>query len=114
MEEAKIYLVEITPQAEKYYIDILEYLFATHSQDRATLKSEAILEMAMSQENMPHRGSLESSLDYMGKAHKYLVYHVTKRKTIKIIYFIEEPNKVFVTDFFPCNSNSDNITQRNK
>ncbi|WP_158859078.1 hypothetical protein [Lunatibacter salilacus] len=42
MEEESVYQVEITPEAEKYYLDVLEYFYKYHSADSADKKSEAL------------------------------------------------------------------------
>ena len=82
-------------------MDLLEHLYTTHTIESAAKKSEEILDMAMSLDQQPYRGSQELLLEHLGKNHKYLVYKITSRKTVKIIYFIEESVKtVFVTGFF--------------
>ena len=115
METGQTYVVEITPEAEQYYQDLLEHLYTTHSEESAFVKSEEILLMAISLEKMPNRGSDEPLLSYLEKGHKYLVYPVTSRKTVKIIYFVEEQTKkVFVTDFFPTEKNPAQLAERNR
>lgn len=115
MEAEKSYLVEITPEAESYYLDLLVHLYETHSQRSANRKSEEILLMAMSLSQQPYRGKEEKALSKTGFTHRFLVYPITKRNTVKIIYTIsEDQSKVFVTDFFPCQMNQDKIKDRNK
>jgi hypothetical protein len=49
---------------------------------------------------------MEESLAYLNKAHQFLVFQVTSRKTVKLIYFVDEDNStVYVTDFFPTELN---------
>lgn len=114
MEETTSYLVEITSRAEQYYWELLSNLYETHGVKSAERKSGAILELAMSLEKNPHQGSKEGSLEYLDKEHRFLVYHITKRKTIKIIYFVDEAvRKVYVTDFFATDMNPNKIKKRN-
>ncbi|WP_299892569.1 hypothetical protein, partial [uncultured Lacinutrix sp.] len=56
---------------------------------------------AMSLEVNPYRGTLEEDLAHYNKTFRSLIYPITKRNTIKIVYFIEvSEQKVYVTDFF--------------
>lgn len=115
MEEQTSYLVEITPEAEFYYFNLLEYLYRTHSPESASVKSDEILEMAMSLNQNPNRGSHEGRLDFLGKEHRFLLYKITSRKQVKIIYFVDESNKiVYVTDFFGTEMDDRKIGKRNK
>jgi len=115
VEEQTSYLVEITPEAEHYYFNLLEYLYKTHTSERASNKSDEILDMAMSLVKNPHRGSRERRLDFLGKEHRFLLYEITSRKQVKIIYFIDEPDKtVYVTDFFGTELDDRKISKRNK
>ena len=115
MEEETGYTVEITPEAELYYINVLEYFYSHHSVESADRKSGELLEQAMSLENYPSRGSKEELLKSLGKDHRYLLYHYTRRKTIKIIYFIDHhARKVYVTDFFPCAADEKRIIKRTR
>ncbi len=101
MEESKSYLVEITSKAEQYYWNLLADLYENHSITSANKKSDEIMELAISLKTNPHRGSLEEDLASFNKEFRSLIYKITKRKTVKIIYFIEESTeKVYVTDFF--------------
>lgn len=115
MEERESYQVEITPEAENYYKELLEYLYKYHSENSADKKSEEILELALSLENQPYRGRIEDKLVFLGKEHRFLVYPYTSRKSVKVIYFIEESSKkVYVTDFFPTTMSDEKITKRTK
>lgn len=114
MEEQSSYLVEITSKAEQYYWLLLHHLYETHSIQSANKKSDEIIELAMSLNINPYRGSLEEDLADFNKEFRSLIYHITKRKTVKIIYFIEEStNKVYVTDFFATMMNPDKKRKRN-
>jgi len=114
LEKSSSYLVEITPEAEQYYLELLSYLYQTHSSKSANKKSEYILDLAMSLDENPNRGSREEDLEYLGKEHQFLIYPITKRKTVKVIYFVEEDIKtVYVTDFFPTEMNPSKLKDRN-
>ncbi len=113
MEEQTRYLVEITSKAEQYYWNLLAHLYETHSVESANKKSDDIIKLAMSLEDNPERGRLEEELARYDKEFRALIYHVTKRNTIKIIYFIDEVKKtVYVTDFFPTRQDPKKKTKR--
>lgn len=113
MEEQESYLVEITPEAEQYYLNLLSHLYQTHSSESADEKSAEILDLALSLSDFPNRGRKEDELEYLGKEHQFLVYSLTNRKTVKIIYFIEElAKKVYVTDFFATEMNPTKIKKK--
>ena len=113
MEEPASYLVEITSKAEQYYWKLLAHMYKTHSVESANKKSDEIIELAMSLNVNPHRGRLEEDLASFNKEFRALIYHITKRKTVKIIYFIDESiNKVYVTDFFATLMNPDRKKKR--
>ena len=115
MEEKPSYVVNITSEGEVYYYDLLRYLYSTHSIESADRKSNEILALALSLEKMPNRGRDEDKLAFLGAGHKYLLYEVTHRKTIKIIYFIVESEKmVYITDFFPTEMDDSGIEERNQ
>ncbi|MBR9998274.1 MAG: hypothetical protein KFF73_04850 [Cyclobacteriaceae bacterium] len=115
MEKGPDYIVEITPEAEIYYLQLLDYLYRTHSKDSADKKADKILDMAMSLDHNPYRGRIDEKLSFLGKDHRFLIYQYTSRKSIKIIYFIDEQaKKVFVTDFFGSEMDEKKIPDRNK
>jgi plasmid stabilization system protein ParE len=115
VEEKPVYVVEITREAEIYYFNLLEYLYKTHTPENASKKAEEILDMAKSLERYPLRGKLESRLGFLGKSHRFLLYKVTSRKQVKIIYFVNESrNQVYITDFFPTEMDNKRLSKRNK
>ncbi len=115
MEGRKGYLVQITPEAELFYFDLLEYLFKTHQSNSASRKAGEILEMALSLKVNPHRGSIEQKLRFLGKEHRFLPYRITARKEVKIIYFVNKANNtVYVTDFFGTEMDDKKISKRTK
>jgi plasmid stabilization system protein ParE len=114
VEDESDYTVEVTPEAEQYYLDILEYFYKYHSAASANKKSEELLAKAISLEYHPYRGRVEEKLAFLGKEHRFLLYNYTKKRFIKIIYFIKEQAKaVYVTDFFPTKMNDSRLERRN-
>lgn len=115
MEEATTYTVEITPEAEFFYFEVLTYFYMHHSRESAHRKSEELLDLAISLETFPERGTLEKRLQGLGKNHRFILYNYTPHKAIKIIYLIDQARKiVYVTDFFPCQMDVRKIIKRNK
>lgn len=113
MEEQTSYIVEITSNAEQYYWNLLSHLYESHSVGSANKKSDDIINLAMSLKNNPERGRLEEDLARYDKEFRALIYHVTKRNTVKIIYFIDEAKRtVYVTDFFPTRQDPNKKTKR--
>lgn len=113
MEREQGYNVKITADAENYYLDVLEYFYEHHSEASADRKSNELLEKAISLENNPGIGRIEENLRSLGRMHRFILYYYTPRKAIKIIYFINEQERtVFVTDFFPCESDEKKIRKR--
>lgn len=114
MERKENYLVEITSKAEQYYWKLLAHLYETHSTESANKKSDEIIKLASSLDVNPHRGSLEEDLASFNKEFRSVIYHITQRNTVKIIYFIDEnTHKVYVTDFFATLMNPDKKRKRN-
>jgi uncharacterized protein YfdQ (DUF2303 family) len=114
LEKEKKYTVKITPEAEYYYYELLEYLFKTHTPEKVDLKSNEIIDLAFTLEKYPYRGSVESKLDFLGKKHRYLLYKVTQRKDVKILYIIDEHKRiVYVVDFFGTEMDDNQIKKRN-
>ena len=92
---------------------MLEYFYKHHSEAIADRKSTVLLEKAIALENNPGIGRIEENLRPLGKMHRYILYYYTQRKAIKIIYFINEQERtVYVTDFFPCESDENKISKR--
>lgn len=113
MERKSSYTVEITPEAEGYYYEVLEYFYKHHSESSADKKSEELLGKSIALESNPSIGRIEENLRFLGRKHRYILYFYTKIKAIKIIYFVDEASKVvYVTDFFPCESDEIRISGR--
>jgi hypothetical protein len=113
LEGKTSYTVEITPEAEWHYYEILEYFYYHHSQSSADRKSRDLLEKTIVLESNPFIGCIEENLTFLGRGHRYILYYYTQIKAIKIIYFVDEASKVvYVTDFFPCESDESRISNR--
>ena len=113
MEEKQRYIVKVTPEAEFYYFEVLQYFYLYHSSQSAAQKSEELLDEAISLENNPSRGRIEEKLRFLSRNYRFISYYYTKRKAIKIIYFIDESARiVYVTDFFPCENDEVKIRRR--
>ena len=113
MERKSIYTVDITPEAEGYYYEILEYFYKHHSDSSANKKSEELLGKAIALESNPLIGRIEENLKFLGREHRYILYYYTQIKAIKIIYFVDKATKViYITDFFPCESDESKISSR--
>lgn len=113
MEEKSQYTVEITPEAEDFYNNILEYFYKYHSKESADRKSNELIDLAISLETNPLIGRIEENLRSLGKEHRFILYYYTSRNAIKIIYFTDEEDKVvYITDFFLCESDDNIISDR--
>ncbi len=109
------YQVEITQSANLYFYDLVEYLYTHYSIDRAEEIVTELEEMALSLNVLFDRGSNEPKLATRPKDYKYLLYKRSKRKSVKIIYYVDKiAKKVYVTDFFPTEMNDTQISERNK
>ena len=89
MEEKSSYIVEITPEAEIYYLQLLEYLYQTHSENSAARKADGILDKAMSLDKNPYRARVVDQLTFLDVEHRFLLHQYTSRKSIKTIYMLE-------------------------
>jgi plasmid stabilization system protein ParE len=115
LEGKKSYLVEITSEAEFYFLDLIAHLFTTHNQERALQKAEKILDLAMSLKENPFRGTMEPRLVSLGKKHRFLLYEITNRKQVKIIFFVDENKSiVYITDFFSTEMEDKKIVKRTR
>ena len=113
MEREASYTVEITAEAEIFYYEVLEYFYKHHSESSADRKSQELIDKAVALKDNPLIGRIEENLKFLGKEHRYLLYFYTRIKAIKIIYFVNESSKkVYITDFFPCESNESRISTR--
>jgi len=114
LEKEQKYTVEITPEAKFYYFELLEYLYKTHSPEKADLKSNEIMNLVYTLDRNPFRGRIESKLDFLEIEHRFILYKITNRKEVKIIYAINEnQKKVVVTDFLGTEMDDKKIEKRN-
>ena len=59
------------------------------------------------------RGRIEENLRSLGYNHRFILYFYTSVKAIKIIYYIDEEQKiVYIIDFFPCQSHKRIMSKR--
>jgi hypothetical protein len=113
LETLKEYTVEITDNGKLHYFEVLEYFYEYMSFESATKKSEELFASAYSLKYLPERGQLEITLQHLKKEHRYLLYHSTSRRAIKIIYFLDKKRGVvYVTDFFPTEMDEKKIKDR--
>jgi len=116
MEEGKArkFQVEFTASAKFHFFENLEYFYENYTQDRAEQLANELEEMAQSLKLLPHRGTYEKWLFDAKYVYRFILFRRTKRADIKIIYYIDdETDKVFVTDFFPTESDGEKMPDRN-
>lgn len=113
MENRKEYQVILTLQGKANFKLIWESLYETHSISSAEKKIDELYTLTLSLSRMPKRGNVEKLLNYIDKEYRYLIYSITKRKLVKILYRIEG-DKVFIIDFFPCQMDALKLIRRNK
>jgi plasmid stabilization system protein ParE len=108
------YQVIITEPAEVHFYEILEYLYDNYSLEKAEHLAESLRDKTKSLQQLPHRGPTEKHLKKRGKDYRFILFKRISRSQIKIIYFVDEQEKkVLVTDFFPTESDDQNIPKRN-
>jgi hypothetical protein len=113
LEREQVYKVAITIEAESYYRYVMEYFYKHHSEASADKKSAELLELAIGLGKNPLIGRIEDNLRSIGRNHRFILYYYTTLKAIKIIYLINEKEKtVYITDFFPCESDETKISNR--
>ena len=96
-----------------YFREFYDSLLFTHSKRSAKKKAMEIANMTSSLKENPYRGSIEDELEYLNIGHRYIIYEVTKRNKLKIIYFIDESDpSVHITDFFPCSMKPSKMRNR--
>ena len=114
MAETKRYEVAITvPAQERYQAEVLTYLLAHFSLERAAEIDQRIFSVISSLTSMPARGRIVDQLTGYPQEFRYLLYQETRYFTLKIIYYLDEAvQKVYVTDFFPLQMNPDQLFDR--
>ena len=115
MEETEDYEVNITSSGKLFYLDVIDQFYTYNSLESASRKADELYAMALELANFPERGQLEETLRSSPKDYRYILYQASPRQIIKIIYFIDKPNRVvYVTDFFPTRMDSARISRRNR
>jgi hypothetical protein len=111
-EQPESYRVIITPTGKKLYYELLLRLYDLHSYERVGEISEGLLELADSLKTFPEKGAIEEMLSRENQ-YRYLVYQRTTRATIKLIYYVDQFDKmVYITDFFATEMSPDKIAKR--
>lgn len=112
-EEIK-YEVIITHQAEVCFYEILDYLYDNYSFENAERIAGELRDTAKKLEYYPDRGAKESRLAQRSRGYRYILFARTSRTEIKVIYYIDHTSsKVYITDFFPTEKDSDKLPKRN-
>ena len=115
MEETEDYEVDITSIGKLFYLDVIDQFYTYNSLESASRKADELYAMALKLANFPERGQLEEALLSSPKDYRYILYQASPGQIIKIIYFIDKPNRmVYVTDFFPTRMDNERIHRRNR
>ena len=115
MEETEDYEVNITSSGKLFYPEVIDQFYTYNSLESASRKADQLYAMAMKPANFPERGQLEETLRSAPKDYRYILYQASPGQVIKIIYFIDKPNRVvYVTDFFPTRMENERIRRRNR
>ncbi len=114
MDRGEIYEVRIVPLGEQFYKEALEYIYRLQGPGKAENMARELLEMVMSLERHPNRGSKEKRLSNLREDFRFLLCKRTPRAEVKVIYYIDEKRRtVYVTDFFPTEMDDSKILGRN-
>ena len=115
MEETEDYEVNITSSGKLFYLEVIDQFYTYNSLESASRKADQLYAMAMKLASFPERGQLEETLRSSPKDYRYILYQASPGQVIKIIYFIDKPNRVvYVTDFFPTRMENERIRRRNR
>jgi plasmid stabilization system protein ParE len=115
LETEKVrYQIVVTKPAEIHFYEILEYLYAHYSPDRASEVADSLREKVSVLSLEPERGTIEPRLLGRKYQYRFILFRRQRMKDIKIVYFIDEERKtVFVTDFFPTEMDDRKVPNRN-
>lgn len=114
MAEQQEYQIIITAFAERAYFEVLNYVFDFHSFDRANEIALELVQCPQILKEFPRLGKTEPYLSQRSEEYRFLLFERTKRTTVKIIYYVDEPaKKIYITDFFPCEMSEERIGKRN-
>ena len=112
-QEESQYTVELTPTSKIFFYEVVEYIYQHHTADRAEEIARELKQTAKSLNHNPNRGTAEKRLKSRPQNYQFILYQRTKRADIKIIYYVDETNKmVYVTDFFPTEKDDSLISRR--
>lgn len=109
----KQYQIVITSTAERAYFEVLNYVFDHHSFDRANEIALELVDFPQILKENPLLGKTEPNLMHRNEDYRFLVYKRTTKMKVKIIYYPDhDNNKIYLTDFFPCEMNLKRINRR--
>ncbi len=101
-EKADYYKTVITASAEIFFYEVVEYLYEHMSFDRAEEVATELHELALSLNQLYHRGTIEKKLLKRKNIYRYILFKRTPRAEVKIIYYVDQITKtIYITDFFP-------------
>jgi len=107
----KAYGIVITATAKMAYFELLHYLYAHYSIDRANELAEAILDEPLVLIQQPELGSQEPRLKHRTPTYRYLIFRRSEKATVKIIYFVDAEKKtIYITDFFPTEKHPEGLS----
>lgn len=89
-------------------------MFDYYSFERANEIAFELLQCPQILKEFPLLGKVEPNLAQRYEEYRFLLFERTKRTTVKIIYYVDEPaKKIYITDFFPCEMSEERIGKRN-
>ncbi len=107
------YQIEFTHSANRAFYDVVEYLYDHYTVDRAEEIANSLYKKAISLQTLFYRGTHEPRLSHRSKGYRYLLFERSKRKFIKIIYYVDQKSeKIYITDFFPTEMDDTKIEAR--
>ncbi len=115
MEERETpdYQVEFTLSSKSHFYEVLDYFYDHYPPERAEQLADQLEMMAQSLSRHPHRRAKERWLSGLKHEYRFLLFDRTNRAEIKIIYYIQESeSKVYVTDFFPTEKDTNTMAER--
>ena len=108
------YQIVITSWAEQAYFEVLNYVFDHYTFERANQIALDLLECPQVLKANPLLGRIEPNLVDRTENYRFIIFKRTTKTTVKIIYYVDEFNqKIYLTDFFPCEMNLQKLKQKN-
>jgi plasmid stabilization system protein ParE len=103
MVEEQDYQIVITAAAERAYFEALEYIFEHHSLLRANKIALELLEEPKLLKKFPKMGAIEQLLKHRNEEYRFILFERTQKAKVKIIYYADDAlQRIYITDFFPC------------